>query len=118
MIGYQVIRNVHTHNKTLRKIFTRTFLILNRGEDEDENDDMNMEDDWKKQIHNNELQDLLSIFSSIHLQISERRREEGSTVKLFNGSGVALIKIKKIIRVTRLSHGTQLLILKLKRRGG
>ena len=52
------------------------------------------------------------------LQISERRREEGSTVNFFNGLGVDFEKKnKKIIIVTPLGHRTQLLILKLKRRG-
>ena len=45
VIGYQVIRIVHSHNKALRKVFTRTPPILNIDEDEDENDDLNMEDD-------------------------------------------------------------------------
>ena len=45
VIGYQVIRIVHSHNKALRKVFTRTPPILNIDEDEDENDDINMEDD-------------------------------------------------------------------------
>ena len=53
------------------------------------------------------------------LQLSERRREKGSTVNFFNGSRVDFEKKnKKIIIVTRLDHGTKLLILKLKRRGG
>ena len=47
------------------------------------------------------------------LQISEKRREVSISLM---AQGLTLIKNKKIIIVTSLGHGTQLLILKLKRR--